>query len=54
MVAATSPLERRIARVARRSARVILALRAEGNLDAARKLEAAACEAVEQMRKGAL
>jgi hypothetical protein len=53
MVANTN-LERRIARVSRRSARVILALRAEGNLDAARKLEAAACEAVEQMRKGAL
>jgi hypothetical protein len=48
------PTESRIAKMARRSARVILALRAEGNHDAARKLEAAACEAVEQMRKGAL
>lgn len=43
-------VERRIARVARQTARIVLELRAEGHHDAARALEAAAIEVCEQMR----
>ena len=46
--------ERRIAKLARRSARIVLELRREGHDDTARRFEAVAIECVEQMRKGAL
>ena len=44
-------VDRRIARVARQSARIVLELRSEGHHDAARELEAAAIEVCEQMRR---
>lgn len=47
-------LERRIARVARRCARIVLELRAQGDHEGAARFEAVAIETVEQMRKGAL
>ena len=46
-----SSVERRIARVARQSAKLVLELRSEGHVVAARELEAAAIETCEQMRR---
>ena len=46
--------EQRCARLARKSARLILELRRDGEIEAAAKLEAAAIEAVEAVRKGEL
>lgn len=46
--------ERRIARVARQCARVVLELRQVGDRDGAARLELAATETVEQMRRGVL
>ena len=45
-------VERRIARVSRQCARVVLELRKEGDRAGAARLEAAAIETVEQMRRG--
>jgi hypothetical protein len=47
-------LEQRCARIARQSARIVLELRRDGHQEAAAKLEAAAIEAVELVRRGAL
>jgi hypothetical protein len=47
-------VERRIARVSRHCARVVLELRADGEHAGAARLEAAAIEVVEQMRRGSL
>ena len=47
-------LERRIVRVSRQCARVVLELRKEGDNAGAARLEALAIETVEQMRRGAL
>ena len=52
--AAIGTLERRIARVSRRCARLVLELRKEGDNAGAARLEAMAIETVEQMRRGAL
>ena len=46
--------DRRIARVSRHMARLVLEYRRAGDLDSARKLEAAAIETVEAMRGGVL
>jgi hypothetical protein len=43
-------IERRAAQVARQCARIVLELRREGQHEAAARLEAAAIEAIEQMR----
>lgn len=51
---ARDAVERRAARVARRCARLVLALKRDGELAAAAKLEQAAVEAVEQLRKEAV
>lgn len=53
-MAATRCVERRIARMSRRAARIVLELRREGDADGARRFEAAAIEAVEKMRRGEL
>ncbi len=45
---------KRIARMARRMAKLIQPYRTAGDLVSARKLEAAAMETAEQMRRGAL
>lgn len=46
--------ERRIARVARDCAKVILELQAEGQRDGAARLQSVAIEAVDLMRRGQL
>lgn len=46
--------EQRIGRMARKAAKIIIQLRKDGEQEAARKLEAAAIEAAEQMRAGLL
>jgi hypothetical protein len=46
-----SKIERRAARVARQCARIVIALRADGQVEGAARLEAAAVEAIEQMRR---
>jgi hypothetical protein len=48
------PDERRIERVARQCARVVLELRREGDHDGAKRFEAAAIETVNRMRRGQL
>lgn len=52
--AKASGTERRCAQLARRSARLVLELRREGYAEAAAKLERAASEAVELVRRGEL
>jgi hypothetical protein len=47
----TTDIERRIAKLARRSARIILELRAEGEHEGAARFEAAVLELVEGMRR---
>jgi len=47
-------IQRRIERVARHCARLVLELRREGQHEGAARLEAAAVLAVEQIRRGAL
>jgi hypothetical protein len=49
----TSKLERRAHRIARQCARIVIALRAEGQVEGAARLEAAAAESIEQMRRSA-
>lgn len=46
--------ERRVAKMARRCAKVIGELRREGHLEAAQRLQAAAIEAADLMRAGKL
>jgi hypothetical protein len=46
--------ETRIAKMARKTAKLICQLRRDGEMAAAAKLEAAACEVAEQMRAGRL
>lgn len=46
--------ERRIARVARQAARIVLELRREGDREGAARFEAAAIETCERMRRGVL
>jgi hypothetical protein len=55
MVNAKDPnTERRIERLSRRSARIVLELRREGDPEGAARFEAVAIEAVELVRRGAL
>ena len=54
MAASREDVGARERRVARRCAKVILELKREGQLDGARRLEAAALETVERMRRGDL
>ncbi len=47
------PIERRIARVSRQCAKIVIQLRELGDVEGAKRFEQVAIEVVEQMRTGA-
>ncbi len=53
LISANATIERRIARLSRRCAKIVIELRAEGEFAGAKRFEQVAIEVVEQMRTGA-